>query len=168
MLRTTKGFTLIELIVVMVLIGLMTALTVPRFRYALLTDNLKTSTRKLAAMAKGLRSEAVREHKAFILHLDLESNRLWIDRAGMSEEERILARENAFSLPTGVRILDVWFKGKGKKVAGETAIRFDKNGYVMHSAIHLGADDGRRFTLVLRPFLRRVKVLEDYVEFEES
>lgn len=166
--RKTKGYTLIELIVVMVLIGLMTALAVPRFRYAVLTDNLKTTTRKLVGLAKGLRSEAVREHQTFVLHFDLESNRFWIDRAGMTEEERILAREKASSLPRGVRILDIWLMGKGKKMAGEAAIRFNKNGYVQQSVIHLGADDGREFTLVLSPFLRRVKVIENYVEFEES
>lgn len=164
----TKGYTLIELIVVMVLIGLMTALTVPRFRYAFLTDNLKTTARKLVGVAKGLRSEAVREHKTFVLHFDLESNRFWIDRPGMTEEELLLAREKASSLPRGVRILDVWLTGKGKKVAGETAIRFNKNGYVQQSVIHLGADDGREFTLVISPFLRKVKVIENYVEFEES
>ena len=158
--RSKEGFTLIELIVVMMLIGLMTAITVPRFRYALLTDNLKTATRKLAGIVKGLREDAIREHKTLILHFDLDANRFWIDSAGMTEEEQILAREKASSLPKGVRILGVWSKGKDKQVGGETAIRFNKHGYVQQSVIHLGAEDGREFTLELSPFLRRVRVVE--------
>jgi general secretion pathway protein H len=85
----------------------------------------------------------------------------------MSEEERVISQEKASSLPSGVSIIDVWLKGKGKKMAGETGIRFTKKGYVQQSAIHLGSEDGRRFTLVLSPFLGRVQVLENYVEFED-
>ena len=167
MFRDKKGYTFIEITVVVLLIGLMMALTIPRFRYALLTDNLKTAARRLAGMIKTIRSEAVREQQSFILHFDLESNRFWIESGAMSEEERLISQGKASSLPSGVSIIDVWLKGKGKKVAGETAIRFTKKGYVQQSAIHLGSEDGRRFTLVLSPFLGRVQVLENYVEFED-
>ena len=163
-----KGYTLIELTVVLVLIGLLITLTVPRFRYAILTDSLKSTTRRMIGIINNLRSEAVREQKTFFLRFDLQSNRFWTDWAGTTEEERLLSYENASSLPRGVRILDVWLAGKGKKMGGETAIRFNEKGYVQQSVIHLGSEDGREFTLVLSPFLRKVKVLESYVEFEES
>ena len=165
--RDSKGYTFIELTVVMVLLGLLMALTIPRFRYAIVTDSLKTATRKLVGMIGAIRSEAIREQQDFLLHLDLESSRLWLESAGMTEEERVLSREKASSLPGGVRILDVWLKGKGKTMTGETTIRFNKKGYVQHSVIHLGSEDGRQFTLVLTPFLRKIQVLENYVEFEE-
>ena len=109
-----RGYTFIELTVVLFLIGLMFTLAVPRFRYALLTDNLKNVTRKMAGIIKGLRSEAIREHEAFILHFGLDSDIYWIESASMTEEERMLAREQAFSLPGDVRIMDVWFKEKRK------------------------------------------------------
>lgn len=164
--NSTKGFTFIELTVVALIIGLMMALTIPRFRYAILTDNLKSTARKMTGMLGSLRNAAIQEQKAFVLHLDLESNLFWIDSAGMTEEEQAFARENASSLPAGVRVLDVWFDGKGKKMTGEAAIRFSKKGYVRRSVIHLSSEDGREFTLVLSPFLHKVKVMEKYVEFE--
>ena len=163
-----RGYTFIELTVVLFLIGLMFTLAVPRFRYALLTDNLKNVTRKMAGIIKGLRSEAIREHEAFILHFGLDSDIYWIESASMTEEERMLAREQAFSLPGDVRIMDVWFKEKGKIIAGETAIRFNKRGYVQQSVIHLGSEDGREFTLILSPFLSKIKVIEKYVDFETT
>lgn len=163
----SKGFTFIELTVVILLLGLMFALTVPRFQGALLTDDLKGSTRKMIGIIKNLRNEAIREQKDYILHFDLESNRFWIDSTDMTELERATASEEASHLPDGVRIMDVWFRGEGKTMAGETAIRFNKKGYVPQSVIHLGSDDGREFTLVLSPFLRRVKVLETYVDFAD-
>ena len=85
----------------------------------------------------------------------------------MTMEERALAHEKASFFPKGVRVIDVWFREKGKKISGEATIRFSKKGYVPQSAIHLGDEDGREFTLVLSPFLGRVKVLESYVDFED-
>lgn len=126
--NTTKGYTLIELAVVVVLIGLFLGLSIPRFKYATVTDDLKTTTRRIVGLVKGIRNEAIREQQVYIFHLDLESNRLWIEPAGIGEGERALAQERAFKLPRGVRILDVWCRGKGKKVDGEVAIRFSNKG----------------------------------------
>jgi prepilin-type N-terminal cleavage/methylation domain-containing protein len=165
-LRVTldKGYTLIELAVVVILIGLFLGLSIPRFQYAMVSDDLKATVRRIVGTVKGLRNEAIREQQVYIFHLDLESNRLWIEPPGISEEQRALARERAFKFPRGVRILDVWCKGKGKKVNGEVAIRFSKKGYVEQTVIHLGAEDGREFTLVLNPFLGTIKVYDKYVD----
>jgi prepilin-type N-terminal cleavage/methylation domain-containing protein len=161
MLGNKKGYTFIELTVVVLLIGLMFALTIPRFRYAILTDNLKSTSRKLVGTIKNLRSQAFREHKNFVLHFDLESNRFWIDSTDMTKEERVFAREKASSLPEDVRVLGVRFGTKGKNMDGEAAIRFDKKGYVQQSVISLGSENGREFSIVLSPFLSRIKILEN-------
>ena len=162
-----SGYTFIELTIVILLIGTTLSLAIPRFRYSLLTDDLKSTTRKLTAIIKDLRNQAVREQNSLTLHFDLGSNRYWIDSDDMTEEERLLTSEKATSLPSGVRILDVWSNIKGKKMAGEAPLLFNKKGYVPPSAIHLGSEDGSEFTLVLSPFLRRVMVLKGYFDFED-
>ena len=167
-IKGQKGYTLIELTVVIVLIGLMFAFAVPRFRLDLLSDNLKLTVRRMIGTIKGLRNEAIREQKTFVLHFDLESNLLWVDSTDMSEEERALANEKASPLPKGIRVLDIWLKGEGKKMTGEAAIVFNSKGYVQQSAIHLASDDDRNFTLVLSPFIGRIKVLGEYIEFEDT
>lgn len=163
--RKVNGYTLIELTVVIFLLGLTLVLTVPRFRYAMLTDELKANIRKMVGKIRELRTEAIREQKTYKLCFDLESNRFWIESTDMSDGERALAYEMAFQLPGGVRILDIWFKAKGKKVDGKAEIYLTKKGYIEPSAIHLGAEDGREFTIVLRPFLGKVSVFDKYVEF---
>ena len=165
--HTVKGFTLIELMVILILIGIVLVLTIPRFQTGIVTDDLKASTRKIIGLIRGLKDEAVREHKTCFLHFDLESDRYWIDSTVMSEEERARAAENAFALPEGVHVLDVWFRDKGKQMIGRTAIRFSEKGYIQPSVIHLGSEDDRVFTLVLRPFLGKVKIHEGYIEFED-
>jgi len=165
--NTTKGYTLIELAVVIVLIGMMLAVGIPRFRYSLLTDNLKSVTRRMIGVVKEIRNDAVREHKAYFLYLDLESNRIWVESPGMGQEERAMTRERAFTFPEDIRIMDVWRKEWGKQVDGEVGIRFTKKGYVEHTAIHLGAEDGREFTLILSPFLGTIKGHDTYVDIFE-
>ncbi len=172
-IRNHEGFTLIELVVVVTLIVMMIGLTMPQIRNTLLSDNLKRTALRMAGMAKNLRDEAVRERKTYGLHLDMLRQRYWIGFAAMTEEDQVLAQENAEKLPSDVQILDVWFKEEGKVGAnhyspGEAVILFFKKGYVQPSVIHLGDDDGRRFTVVLSPFGGKVKILEKYVDFEND
>ena len=163
--KRCNGYTFIELTVVIFLIGLTLVLTVPRFRYEMLTDNLKATVRRMVGTIRSLRNDAIREQKIYVLCFDLGSNRYWIESADMTDEGRALEHEKALPLPGGVQILDVWSGEMGKKVDGKAAIRFTKKGYIEPSIIHLGAEDGRKFTLELSPFMGKVKVFEKYVEF---
>jgi prepilin-type N-terminal cleavage/methylation domain-containing protein len=162
-----KGYTLIELAVVVILLGLIFTIATPRIRESLFRDNLKGATRHIVGLITELRDEAIREHKEYILHFDLESSRFWYDSPAMTEEERARVAADASPLPGQVRIMDVWFSGKGKIMLGEVAIRINKKGYIEQSVIHLGTEDSREFTLLLSPFLRRIEVYDKYVEFED-
>jgi prepilin-type N-terminal cleavage/methylation domain-containing protein len=164
--NTRKGYTLIELTVVIALVGMILAVSVPRFRYSLISDNLKSVTRRMIGVVKEIRDEAVREQKAYFLYLDLETNKMWVEYFGMGQEEREITKEMAFTLPEDIRIMDVWGQERGKQVDGEAAIRFTKKGYVEYTAIHLGAKDGRAFTLILNPFLGTIKSYDAYVDIE--
>ena len=56
-----KGFTLIELVVVIFLIGIVLSLTYPRIQDALLRDRLKTAARRMIGTIKEIKNNAVRE-----------------------------------------------------------------------------------------------------------
>jgi prepilin-type N-terminal cleavage/methylation domain-containing protein len=159
-----KGFTLIELAVVIALVGLFLGLTIPRFQYSLVSDDLKATTRKIVGLVREVRNEAIREQKVYTIHLDIESNRWWTEHTGMGDEEMELARQKAFVLPRGVRFLDVWCRNKGKQAHGDFVLRFSKKGYVDQTMIHIGTETNREFTVELSPFLGTVKVHDTYVD----
>ena len=165
--RCPGGFTLIELTVVILLVGFMLSFTLPRIRDAALSDNLKTTVRTLTSTIKELRYQAIKDNQEYFLKFSFDSKKFWSDSPYLSEEDRAAAIKNAFSPPPDVSILDICLKGDEKYLSGTIGISFSREGYISPGVIHLGSDDGRQFTLSLRPFLGNVDVLEEYVEIED-
>lgn len=162
-----EGFTLLEITIVIFLAGLFLSITVPVVRDTLLHDNLKTASRTLVATIIKVRDQSVTEYQDHTLFFDIENGKYWYEMAGIDESEALTAKDQARTLPEDVRILDIDQHGSERKTDGELSIRFSKKGYVRYSLIHLGDKGDRRFTLVLEPFLGRVKIMEDYQSFED-
>jgi len=160
MFQNEKGYTLIELIIVIVLIGLLMSFTIPRFQDSLFTDSLKGAARNIVGLINSLREDAVSDERSYFLWFDLEMNRYWVTFSGMTEGEKLSAREESSQSLEGVEIREIRFSDEKGVISGEASIHFDKRGYVQPAEIHLASDDGREFTLVLSPFLRRVDILE--------
>ncbi len=167
MQRHSGGFTLIELTLVIILMGFFLSLTMPRIRDTLLSDDFKSSSRKLLLTIISLRTQAISGHKDYELKFDLETNRYWSESRDMLELELAEAREQASVLPETVVIKAVLFKNKDRVTAGEVSIRFSKKGYIQPSIIHLEAEDGRKFSFELSPFLGKVTISEEYIEFAD-
>ncbi len=163
--RGVRGYTLIELIVVLVLVGLLGSFTLPKLRHNILSDDLQSSTRQLAGLMRELRSEARRQHKDLTLNFDLDAGRFWVESGDMTAEERGYSRDNASELPRGVQISDIWLERDGTLSAGDVAITVTRKGYVHPSAIHLRDDSGREFTLMFEPFLPKERFYDSYIDF---
>ena len=161
---TDRGYTLIELSVVVLLIGMMLLIAVPRVRDTLLNDDLKATTRRLVGVSRELRNEAVREQVDFILTLDFNQPGFWSYSADTTAEKRSEIRKKAIRFPEGIRISGVRHPEEVRKTEGEASIRFFRKGYTEPTVIHLVKDD-RTFTLVFNPFLPAVSVYEKYVDF---
>ncbi|NPV03911.1 MAG: prepilin-type N-terminal cleavage/methylation domain-containing protein [Syntrophaceae bacterium] len=158
-----RGYTLIEIVVVIVLVGVILLLAVPRVQDTVTGDRMRSAVRNLAGAARELRAEAVRQQVDHFLHLDLDRRAVWNTRDDMTAEVRTARRNLARTLPPGVRIADVAITDEGKKNQGEVVIRFFRQGYVQPAAIHL-TDDERAMTLILQPFLSTFDVRDSYVD----
>ncbi|MEA1971211.1 MAG: prepilin-type N-terminal cleavage/methylation domain-containing protein [Thermodesulfobacteriota bacterium] len=162
-----KGFTLIELGVVVFLIGLMLLIAVPKIRDTMLGGGLETVANYLTGTARELRSDAVRNQIDYILHLDLDSNLIWTHSVDMTPEAKDEIKKRAFKLPEEVKIMDIYFSEEKKITDGEATIRFSRKNYTQPAVIHLAEKD-RRFTLVFEPFLNSVRACDKYVDFQDQ
>ena len=70
------GFTLLELIVVLVIVGLMSALVAPKLVGPLGDLNLKTASQKISASLRYARSQAASEKATYVAVFDFDKNRL--------------------------------------------------------------------------------------------
>ncbi|WP_457572840.1 prepilin-type N-terminal cleavage/methylation domain-containing protein [Desulfolithobacter sp.] len=165
--RPAAGFTLLELLVVMVLIGIMTVLAVPRLYSTLLTDPLKSSARRLIGLVAETSQQAVRSPQGYYLHLDLGEGRVWA--SAESEEVETPADQAALlHLPEQVRIRDVVSAHGGRRSMGSTTIWFSRKGYVDKTLIHLQDRDGNELTLLLSPFLAVTRIFTGYLELTDE
>ena len=165
--KNREGFTLIELTMVVFLLSIMLSLTLPSLRDIALSDNLKNTVRTMTSTVKELRYQAIKNGEEYDLVFSFGSKEFWTDSAHLTDEERVAAKKNSFSLPSDVRVIDISFRDGEKKTSGEVSIGFSKEGYIVPSVIHLGSEDGRQFSFILRPFLGDVDIIEDYIEIRD-
>jgi prepilin-type N-terminal cleavage/methylation domain-containing protein len=159
---TNRGYTLIELTVVVLIVGILLSITVPRIRDTLLNDDLKVATRRFVGAVRELRNESVRERTDWILHIDLNQPAFWSYTADTTAEKKEELRKKAVRLPEGIRIADVRQVDAAIKTEGEVFIRFFKGGYMTPTVIRLAKGE-QTLILVFHPFLQTVGVYESDV-----
>jgi prepilin-type N-terminal cleavage/methylation domain-containing protein len=160
---TNHGFTLIELMLVVALIGLFLVVAVPATRDALTTDPLKKASRQLIGLERKLRTDAVRDQVDYILNLDLSKASFWVTTPDMTPEKIDDIKKNPQHLPEGVVISDVVTEYNQKQSATVVAIKFSKRNACPPVVIHLAYDE-KAMTLVINPFLGVTDVYDKYVD----
>jgi len=162
-----SGFTLIELIVVMALIGLMLFFSLPRLQNNPFLDDGKQSSRWLIGKVQSLKESAIRNQKQYSLHFDLDSGRIWDTNESMSPEDfESAALNSSYALPDDLRIIDIEYPQKGKIFSGQAEITFYKAGYTDKAMIHMQEDD-TYLSFLIEPFLSKVQFFESYADFED-
>lgn len=160
-----NGFTLLELIVVITLLGIMLVFTVPRFHDTLFIDESKKSSRWIIGKVRALKEAAIRNQQRYTLHIDLDTQRYWETDESMSAEARESAVLSAVSLPGDLKIADIEYPFRGKINSGQVDITFYKTGYTDKLLIHI--EDGVDYiSFLIEPFLAEITRYETYASFE--
>ncbi len=165
--RGRSGFTLLELIIVCVLIGMLLVVSVPTMRNSLMDDPIRLAGRKLIGYVSGVREKAVREQQPYLLYFDLDENRLWSlpesdEKNGIKEAPDT----GILQMPEDVNLRDLWSKSAGTTSRGIPELWISRQGYLDQSVIHLEDDDGEALSLLILPYIPAIEVHEGYYEAE--
>lgn len=162
-----SGFTLIEITVVVSLISIMLFFAVPRFRNTLLTDSINHTSRWIIGKVRVIKEYSTSKQKLCILHVNLDSNKMWVSEETMTEENLYQANEKGFEIPGDLKLINVEYPQKGIISSGQADICFYKAGYSDKALIHIQRDDDQKVSFLIEPFLPKVKFYEKYVGFED-
>ncbi len=152
-----KGFTLLELLVVLVIISLMSVLVVPQLTGSLAKTNLQTASKKISASLRYARSRAVSEKITYVAVFDFEKNRLSImtDQKAQTGEtieedlgdgEEPVIRSNSYDLPDGVK-LEKAVSGGDEIDSGHFQITFFPAGSSSGGDVILINDRGKQYKI---------------------
>lgn len=159
----TSGLTLIEIVLVVLIIGLVTSLVMPRLK-AFTGGELRDTTRRFAGIFRFLAAESAATKKRFRLKYDLEEGTYWVEI--LNQEREFVQQESKRFLPRGISFEDVVTLQRGKVTSGETFTEFFPLG-VENTTVHLRDKGGRVFSLIVNPLTARVKVIDSYVDIDE-
>jgi prepilin-type N-terminal cleavage/methylation domain-containing protein len=165
--RGARGFTLLELAIVMFIMGLMLSLVLPYlggFRYA----KLKSETRRLAGRASYLFDESSGQKVILRLVFDIDRDGYWVARYDPYSPHPV-DKEPVFTpdkgpgaqpvlLPPDIRIRDVTVEGVGTTNEGQAFCQFYPEGYVDATVVHLMDASGNVMTLALNPLTGEVQI----------
>ncbi len=151
--RGERGFTIVELGMVILVLGIVMATVMPRFAGTLERQHLRsTMTKRIYRLT-------------FDLDRQVMSVCYFVGETCKLETTREL---RAYALPLDVHVLDVVSPQGTKTREGEAVTHFHPTGIAEPSIIHLVTNSNQKATLMIEPLAGRVKVFDDYVEPQAS
>lgn len=167
-LNSQQGFTLLELIIVCLLITVSMAFSVPSLRQSMVIDQLAASSRQVIALIKEVRTLAAQEQQPFLIHIDLDREKIWYQRdlPDSKEKKEPVTPQPGFKLPPSVHFQDIQSGTPEKKTYGEVDLWINKQGYLDQTILHLADDQDNIISLVLSPFLSTIKAHDTYINLE--
>lgn len=157
------GFTLIEIVVVLVLLGTLLGLALSKTG---LNAGLPSTSRQLIGAMRDAVSAASATQRSHRLNLDLNRGSYWITEMTPDGEHPpanpLLARP--IVLPSRITIQDVSTWQQGRVSTGLAFIQFFPTGRAEPAVIHLTDADQNVTTLRLNPLTGHVQALDHYVD----
>lgn len=180
-LRSAKregGFTLVELIAVVVLVGLMAMITVTRLDFLVPKYRLRGAARDVGSVIGIGKAHAAANGKDVYFEIDLARGAYWLLAAFPKQEPgddlraevqaRPLEYQPIFEreLPEGIQFTDVVLGDKDKTNNGRARARLSSLGSSSHVILNLRNEEGREISLKLNGFTGVISYAEGRQEAE--
>jgi general secretion pathway protein H len=160
--NSQAGFTLIELVLVVLLLGLLTSLTLPMLS-GLEPDQLNVTARRLSGTVKYLYNEAAMTGREHRLIFELPNGSYRAVKLSPSGELQTLQGLGAeYKLRPGVRFMDIYQPQRGQRSDGEVTTTLMPGGWLQETIIHLQDDNERKLTLRLVPLTGLTEIYDGY------
>ena len=166
MAELPSGFTLLELMIVVLLLTVMLGFSVPNFRNMLPKDDLKACVRKLVSATRQVRQASISQGRVYNIHFDMHGSRFWITHSAMSKSEAEISEQRSFDLGTGIYIEDIRFPIERNTKTNHSILRFFPQGYADQAMVVLKDGNQQRSYILFDMFLQDVKILNDVHEVE--
>jgi type II secretion system protein H len=153
----SRGFSLIELIVVLVIVSLLTALATPSLTKTLQRMELKTASKKISAILRFCRSESVNKNRITLASFDTEAHLVSILSAELGEEKSTL--ERSYPIPQDVEVGKIEV-GKTLMETSHPSFEFYPNGGSNGGSAVIRREQGGAFFIQV-DFLTGAVKLED-------
>ena len=161
-----RGFTLLELLIVCLLISITLAFSIPSLRNSLVSDQLAAGSRKVISLVRSSRARAVAEQKDYLILYDSEERKLWYRQAEEEEDQGNRGSSGSVTLPSDVSIQKVKQAGGGSEQNPlNTGIWVSKEGYMDKTLIQLEDSEDNSLNLLISPFLPTITVSTGPVSF---
>jgi general secretion pathway protein H len=151
----SRGFTLFELLIVLIIISLVSALVAPRMIGHMTSINLRTATQKTAAVLKYARNLAASEKAVCIVVFDFDEQTLYIVHGENEDdqqkqdldgnEKKVDSR--TYDFPDGITLEKAIMPGGEEKNAGQYRLLFFPNGSSRGGDVFLSNNKGRRYNI---------------------
>ena len=162
---SNKGFTIIELVLVIFIIGLVLAMIFPRLP-GLDGGSLRQSSRHFIRTVQVVMNRATSTKRLYRLNYDLENEQYWATVLGPEGEfvpiDATVSRRTRLREP--IDLQDVITVRQGRVIEGEAYTQFYPSGLVERTHLHFTDGDEKTITLIIQSLTGRVKILDGYVE----
>lgn len=148
------GFTLLELIVVILLLTILLGFAIPAFQNPSLSDSPEGAARQLVSAVNRLKIAALDRQSTHTLHLNLDQDRLWVTREALPTEDPPGDNPSSeWALGDDLRITRVRFGQDREMRSGTATIGFYPQGYSDRAVVQLTGNAGPSIELVIEAFL---------------
>lgn len=157
----TCGFTLIEMMVVILIVGSLLFLSATRLDFLVPKYRLRGAAREIGAAMKQAKAHAAATGKDVYLEYDLSKGEYWMLFAfpkrkedGTEFEPRVFEYEPLFRrpLPTGVEFVDVICGDQARTTSGNARVKVSPFGISAHTIVNLKSKEDREIAVKLNGF----------------